>query len=171
MRERERKRKISTTCISQDFPQDLSVFDRDLGTVVWKDLVSPSWSIIVPTLNESHQIESTLQNCIENADCSDRLEIIIVDGGSTDSTIELVEKFGKGVENVSIKVIRSEPGRGKQLHNGVINSTNENLLFLHADTRLPQGYDVTAFETLATPGVKLGAFRFNLDALQENKAM
>lgn len=54
-------------------------------------------------------------------------------------------------------------GRGRQLNKGAMYSKGDNLLFLHADTKLPQGFDASVVLTLSTPGVSAGAFKFALD--------
>ena len=52
-------------------------------------------SIIIPMLNEAEHIGKLLQHLIENAKQKKQLELIIVDGGSTDNSVEIVEKFNQ----------------------------------------------------------------------------
>jgi rSAM/selenodomain-associated transferase 2 len=82
-------------------------------------------SIIVPVLNEENSIEETLKKL--------KGEIIVVDGGSTDRTVEISRKYAK--------IITSEKGRGKQMNQGVKHSEGDVLLFLHADTKLPKNWE------------------------------
>jgi rSAM/selenodomain-associated transferase 2 len=86
------------------------------------------FSVIIPTLNE----EKTIQFCLLalqplRNDC----EIIIADGDSVDNTkilaLPLVDK-----------VMASAKGRAKQMNNGASYATGDILIFLHADTRLPE---------------------------------
>ena len=91
-------------------------------------------SVIIPTFNEELSIGKTLDALarLVNVD-----EIVIVDGGSTDKTIEIAEKY-KQVKK--LKVINfAEANRGKQLHEGTKHASGDIFWFLHADTRPVQG--------------------------------
>jgi len=86
-------------------------------------------SVIVPTLNEAENLSRLLDGlCSEPVAC----EIIVVDGGSTDNTVEIAESHRVGL-------ILSPPGRGVQLHAGAAAAKGEILFFLHADCRFPEG--------------------------------
>lgn len=87
-------------------------------------------SVIIPTLNE----ERYIGQCIESAKRLNPLEIIVVDGGSTDRTKEIAEKEGA-------IVINSPKGRGTQLNRGASIAKGDILLFLHADSIIP-GVDI-----------------------------
>ncbi|MGQ9569865.1 MAG: TIGR04283 family arsenosugar biosynthesis glycosyltransferase [Thermodesulfovibrionales bacterium] len=82
-----------------------------------------SISVIIPTFNEEGRIKS----CIESARNLNPLEIIVVDGGSTDRTREISKEAGA-------VVLTSKKGRGIQMNNGASLAKGEILLFLHADT-------------------------------------
>ena len=91
-------------------------------------------SVIVPTFNEALTIEKTLDaiSRLVNVD-----EIIIVDGGSTDKTQEIIENYGI---KKPWQFIKTEfANRGKQLHEGTKHATGEIFWFIHADTRPMQG--------------------------------
>lgn len=109
-------------------------------------------SIIIPTLNEEGNIEAAI-NSIQ----SNNIEIIVVDGGSQDETL-LIAK------SLDVKVIVSAPGRANQMNAGAMVASGEMLLFLHADTRLPTGFDEMIRTTLAKPGIVAGAFALQIDA-------
>lgn len=109
-------------------------------------------SIIIPTLNEEGNIKAVI-NSIQ----SHNIEIIIVDGGSEDQTL-LIAK------SLDVKVVVSSPGRANQMNTGAMVASGEILIFLHADTRLPTGFDEMVRRTLAKPGIVAGAFALQIDA-------
>ena len=110
-------------------------------------------SVIIPALNEAAQIGSTLRH-LEGAGAA---EIIVVDGGSSDETVQIAQSLGA-------HVLRGPANRGVQQNLGAESATGEILLFLHADTRPPDGYASQVRAILAEPGTIAGAFRFGLDA-------
>lgn len=85
-------------------------------------------SIIIPVLNEEDSIVSMLERLQPLRDQGD--EVIVVDGGSDDHTLELAEPL---VDHA----IQAAPGRAKQMNCGAALASNEIVLFLHADTYLP----------------------------------
>jgi rSAM/selenodomain-associated transferase 2 len=87
-------------------------------------------SIIIPMLNEAPQLPELFAHLLplQRAGC----EIIFADGGSTDSSPELARIAG-------YQVVTSARGRALQMNAGAAVATGDTLLFLHADTRLPQG--------------------------------
>jgi rSAM/selenodomain-associated transferase 2 len=91
-------------------------------------------SIITPVLEEEKAIESTLENLR-----SSRAEVIVVDGGSKDGTLEVARRM-------QVPVIVSSPGRARQMNAGAAVAQGDVLLFVHADTRLPPSAidDITA---------------------------
>lgn len=111
----------------------------------------PYVSIIIPTFNEEQTIETTLFSAR-----SEEAEIIVIDGGSTDATV-------KRVTDAGIRVEMSPRGRAVQQNRGAELAQGMVLLFLHADTLLPSGYDAHIFEALMDPRAIGGAFRFKTD--------
>jgi rSAM/selenodomain-associated transferase 2 len=109
-------------------------------------------SIVVPTLNEERALPSTLQNI---AECAQGCEVIIVDGGSVDRTLEIAAQFN----GVPLVVLKSERGRGNQMNAGAAASTGDVLLFLHADTLLPPNTPALIAEAMMRPGTIGGFFR------------
>ncbi len=82
--------------------------------------------------------------------------MIVVDGGSSDETVEIARSFGA-------RVISSPRGRANQMNAGATIATGEILLFLHADTRLPSEFDQWIYQILAQPQVIAGAFNLKID--------
>ena len=85
-------------------------------------------SVIIPTFNEEKSIKQVLQRLSQETTSH---EIIIVDGGSSDKTVELASS--------SAKIILSEKGRGIQLNEGAKRAKGEILFFLHGDCLIEPG--------------------------------
>lgn len=86
------------------------------------------FSIIIPTLNEARFIHACL---LDLQTLKNKSEIIIVDGGSTDNTLEIAKPLAD-------KIIISSQGRAKQMNAGAKLAKGETLVFIHADTFLPE---------------------------------
>ena len=106
----------------------------------------PLVSIIIPTFNEAHSIQATLQALMH---VRGKIEVIVVDGGSSDQTPEIAGKNGA-------HVIASERGRGVQMHCGACVAHGEALLFLHADTIVPPEAADRIVETFASDAAAVG---------------
>lgn len=133
---------------------------KDIDTAEDLKQVLPGWaekgpyvSVVIPALNEAMNIEATIKSAMHQD-----AEIIVVDGGSTDSTVKIASSAG-------VRVIESPRGRAVQQNLGAKAATGRVLLFLHADTLLPAGYVNYMFEVLMDRKTVAGAFRFktNLD--------
>ena len=106
-------------------------------------------SIVIPVLNE----EKFLTRNQEMFTCllKDGHEILIVDGGSQDSSLKTAYKLG-------YKVFSTRASRGHQLHFGAEHSRHELLLFLHVDTQLPLNAAKVITQTLSKPNQHWGRF-------------
>lgn len=114
-------------------------------------------SVIVPALNEETNVHPTLSALRETAR-GRPFELLVVDGGSTDETVARTKRWAD-------QVLQASRGRALQMHRGALAAAGDILLFLHADTRLPEGW----FESLERVwnGGKppaAAAFRLALDA-------
>lgn len=82
-------------------------------------------SVIIPTYNEQAHIKASVQSAqVAGAD-----QVIVVDGGSNDNTLEIAASLG-------VTILKSEPGRAVQQNTGAAQCSGNVLLFLHADCRL-----------------------------------
>ncbi len=88
-------------------------------------------SIIIPTLNEGGVIGHLLQQLQPARQAGH--EVIVVDGGSSDGTVERARPLAD-------RVLCTRPGRGEQLNRGALASSGGWLWFLHADSRLPRDW-------------------------------
>ncbi len=90
-------------------------------------------SVIIPALNEQHQIADTLAR-IESEIDKRNVEVIVVDGGSSDRTRDIV----RGIEYAHL-IEFGRAHRGEQMNAGTSVASGDIFLFLHADVRLPEG--------------------------------
>jgi rSAM/selenodomain-associated transferase 2 len=122
-------------------------------------------SIIIPVLNEENIIHNTLQQ-FQFKDRF-RIEIIIVDGGSQDRTRKIATQLS--LENQQIKLVtESNSGRANQMNYGANLATGNILLFLHADTILPNNYQQIIPDILLQKNVILGAFKLKIDGEEKS---
>ncbi|NQU71963.1 MAG: glycosyltransferase [Rhodospirillales bacterium] len=112
-------------------------------------------SVIIPTLNEHDNLTRLLTELGGEANETD--EIIVVDGGSTDGTIDIAEQ-------AACRLLTAPRGRGQQLARGANDATGEILFFLHADCRLPAGgLGEIRKRITADPDIVGGNFRLLFD--------
>jgi len=110
-------------------------------------------SIIVPVLNEASGIADALDALASLR--AGGVEIIVVDGGSTDATVKLATPLAD-------RMLIASPGRARQMNAGAAVARGEILLFLHADTRLPAGA-VGLIEQAIDSGRHWGRFSVRID--------
>ena len=113
-------------------------------------------SIIIITYNERNNIEVTINSVKKSAKIGSNysipIEIIVSDGGSNDGTFEIAK-------NLADLVIQSKRGRYIQLNNGAEASKGDILVFLHADTFLPEGGLVRLLKIMQNPCIIGGGFK------------
>ena len=123
----------------------------------------PIISIIIPVFNEAENIQKFLK---QFETCSE-IEIIIVDGGSTDDTRAKIEEFN--TRDREIKLVTSNKlGRANQMNYGATLARGKILLFLHADTILPVNYQQIVQSILKRENVIVGAFRLSIDSSKKS---
>lgn len=132
-----------------DRPDDLDAWDRARGKHE-NGASRPAISVIIPTLNEAATIDDSLARLAG----VEGVETIVVDGGSDDGTPDRARACGA-------KVVCGPQGRAVQMNLGSAKASADILLFLHADTRLPDGFEKQVLELMDEPGTVAGAFRFS----------
>ncbi|HMV46616.1 MAG TPA: TIGR04283 family arsenosugar biosynthesis glycosyltransferase [Blastocatellia bacterium] len=110
-------------------------------------------SIIIPTFNEAKTIRELAATLARLPGIA---EIIIADGGSQDDTVQLARRSG-------LRVIEAPRGRGPQMNAAAKPATGEVLLFLHADTRLPENAAALIEAALEDARVCGGNFSLRFD--------
>jgi glycosyltransferase involved in cell wall biosynthesis len=105
--------------------------------------------VIIPALNEATELPSTLA-CIGTM-----CDIFVADGGSTDANCDIAHKAGA-------HVIRTAKPRSHQLNVAARQSDADILLFLHADTQLPDHWQAEVIAQLQQSDVTLGAFSLRI---------
>lgn len=111
-----------------------------------------SISVIIPTLNEARYLPGTLTRLSK----FELVETIVADGGSTDETVKIAKSF-------SANVLDCLRGRARQMNEGARSAAGDILLFLHADTILPETWDQKIRAALAEKNVCGGAFSLKIE--------
>ncbi len=113
-------------------------------------------SIIIPVLNEENTISKIVDYLLKTINQELTKEIIVVDGGSTDKTLEILKLYP------SIKIIHSKKGRSIQMNTGAKCATSEILYFLHCDTFPPQNFDSEIIKKVKNRNLS-GCFKMKFD--------
>lgn len=107
-------------------------------------------TVIVPTLNAQAPLAALLAQL-------DGADVVVSDGGSTDGTVAVARGAGA-------RVVEGTPGRGGQLARGAAVATGDWLLFLHADSRLPEGWRAVLAAHAATRPDRAAVFSLRFDS-------
>ncbi|WP_346880986.1 TIGR04283 family arsenosugar biosynthesis glycosyltransferase [uncultured Algibacter sp.] len=145
-------------------------------------------SIIIPVLNEEASIAKLLEHLLINSSPKYVSEIILIDGGSTDDTQNIIKNYVavNNAENVetlfyqnletkravsntdvnlktNITLLHSKKGRAKQMNLGAKSASSEILYFLHADSFPPKNFDKLIINEVKKNN-KAGCFRMQFDS-------
>ncbi|SDM02424.1 transferase 2, rSAM/selenodomain-associated [Geoalkalibacter ferrihydriticus] len=96
--------------------------------------MNPELSIVIPILNEAGGLQSLVDMLAEQQGCT--FEVIFCDGGSEDGSPALLRTLGAQTP-FAFRTVNSGPGRGRQMNVGARFAKGDFLLFLHADSLLP----------------------------------
>jgi rSAM/selenodomain-associated transferase 2 len=119
-------------------------------------------SVIIPTLDEERTILATLAHTASLGFD----ELIVVDGGSLDQTPVLVESYRRRAQappQSPVRLVTAPSGRARQMNEGAKASGGEILLFLHADTQLPDDAKTMIETTLSDQQMVGGRFDIRFD--------
>lgn len=114
-------------------------------------MIADTISVIIPMYNERESISHVLNDLKRR---EDDVEIIVVDGGSSDGSVATAGKLAR--------VETSRKGRAVQMNTGAERASGDILLFLHADTVLPEGALAKVREVLKERDVIGGRFKVSL---------
>ena len=128
----------------------------------WRKLPRAEISVIIPTRNEEQALPGTFHNLLGQ---EGNFEVILVDGGSSDGTYEIAERWREVFRGSGRRlVVRvSEPGRAVQMNLGAEEAEGDVFLFLHADTQLPSSAQKNIRSALEEPRCVGGRFDISLD--------
>jgi len=114
-------------------------------------------TIVIPILNEEKNIGKLLQYLLDSSTPENILEIIVVDGGSSDDSKNIVSKFSQ------ITLLNSGKGRAKQMNLGAKHAKGSILYFLHADSFPPKNFDQFIIKKIKK-GNNAGCFRMQFNS-------
>ncbi len=113
-------------------------------------------SIIIPTYNEASSIERLLKDVFTYA--QNRVaDVVVVDGGSTDTTVECARRAGATV------LVSPRRGRAVQMNYGAQQTSGDVLYFVHADVRIHPDFTNDIAQALGA-GFSAGRYRFRFDS-------
>lgn len=113
-------------------------------------------SVIIPTLDEADNLQQLIPHLLQYGS-QHLVEIMVVDGGSSDDTLNIAKKLG------TITLKSPSKGRAKQMNFGASQAIGDVLYFVHADTRPPASF-ATDILTAIEEDYSIGSFRFKFNS-------
>jgi rSAM/selenodomain-associated transferase 2/rSAM/selenodomain-associated transferase 1 len=133
-----------------DRAEDIEVWERE--AIRKEASPHPAISIVIPSLDE----EKKLAAALASTKSTPHVEIVVVDGCSSDGTTEVAKSFG-------VRLLTTTAGRARQANAGGLAARGDVLIFLHGDTQLPRGFESYVLDIMRKPGVVAGAFALGID--------
>lgn len=112
---------------------------------------TPRFSIIIPVLNEADCLDRSLADLFSRPAVRSHCEVIVSDGGSSDGSLDIAARY-------PCETVNGATGRALQMNAAAARARGQWLLFLHADSRLPENFDGSIVDDSAW-----GFFRLRLD--------
>lgn len=113
---------------------------------------NPTVSVIVPMYNVEHYIESTIQSLMKQT--LDHLELILIDDGSSDRTVEIIKKLVQKNDNVTF-IIKDNSGPGATRNLGMKYAQGEYIGFVDSDDLLPEDALLSMYQVAKNKNVQL----------------
>jgi rSAM/selenodomain-associated transferase 2 len=95
---------------------------------------TPRLSIVIPVLDEADCLDRSLSNLFSRPGFRAFCEVIVSDGGSTDRSLEIAARY-------PCRIVTGDAGRALQMNAATVHARGDWLLFLHADSRLPEDFE------------------------------
>ena len=137
-----------------DRPEDFHVWQKISKSIRINDRSDLKISVIIPAFNEAETITPTLSRL----KAGDNIEVIVVDGGSSDATVQKARSAGAKV------LLMALPSKARQMNAGAETATGDIFLFLHADTQLPENFKDLILNGIKQRAISAGAFRLRIDS-------
>ena len=116
----------------------------------------PEISVVIPVLDEEDRINEIIQH-LRDQDGGENCQIIVIDGDPQGETIN-------EIEDMKVVAAIGETGRAKQMNAGASLALSDVIIFLHADTELPDGAFDEVLRVMEDEGVVAGAFSLGFDS-------
>ncbi|MDC7999584.1 TIGR04283 family arsenosugar biosynthesis glycosyltransferase [Aequorivita todarodis] len=120
-------------------------------------------SIIIPVLNEAETITELLNYLSKNLSGENDIELILVDGGSSDGTQDIILAFKPNRFLNPVRFIEFDKGRARQMNKGAQAASGDILYFLHADSFPPKNFDRYILSEVKK-GNPAGCFQMKFDS-------
>lgn len=112
-------------------------------------------AVVIPALDEEELVDAAVRSA-RGDPLGSPVDVVVADGGSRDATLARAREAGA-------RTVLCAPGRARQQNAGLAVAHGDAVLFLHADSRLPEGWLPAVTGALADPGVAGGAFGLRFD--------